>query len=148
MTKRKTPEFKFDPDVVARKLRFNFPGAKIVPDPDSLGKEAKDAIRELVAEVEPTDAHPDHSVAVAVLGQSIPHHHKLATETYRVLSGTIELKLGEKAVKLAAGQEKVVPPGIVRSAKSVGESYAWVRVTSEPGWTSEDHVLELRKKDE
>lgn len=124
-----------DLEKVQKKLRFKYPDANIQAYP------SMEEPTEVVCEVEPTGNNPERSVAVAVIGQSMAHHHEKSTETYEVLSGHLVLHLGETATKrLFAGQSHVIKPGTVHWAES--SDAAWVRVTSEPGWTVEDHIIE------
>lgn len=92
---------------------------------------------EIVCETDPASAHPQYSVAVAVIDRSLPHVHKVTTETYEVLKGRLTLVLNGKVILLETGDSAVVTPDTVHWAE--GNS-TWVSVRSEPGWTAADHI--------
>ena len=122
-------------------LKDRFPGANIVALPP-------DEPREGIAEVEPTEEHPEYSVAVALIERSKAHHHNRSTETYRVLGGSMMLFVGDEVVPLAEGQTYVIKPGILHSViVKPPLKPALVEVTSEPGWSQDDHILEEFKPD-
>ncbi len=125
-----------DSKKTVRSLLFKYPEKNIVQIPP-------EDPTEIICEVEPTSEHPDYSMAIAVIEKSEPHYHKLSTETYTVLSGSLVLKLAHRDVVLRdvvlhPGMDHTIPPDTVHSAEADG---AWVRVTSRPGWTSEDYIL-------
>ena len=111
----------------------NYPNANVskVPENNPL---------ELICQIDPTQDHPGYSVALAAISSSQPHHHAMAREEYEVISGTILVSV-DGAVRTLYEQEKVtIPAGKVHSASSV-EDYALVKVTSQPGWTAQDHIV-------
>lgn len=120
-----------DKERVIESLSARFPGRKIVRLPE-------DKPTEIICEIEPTEDHPDYSVAVAVIDQSEPHLHNDSTETYKILGGEVTLFLGVAPVKLRAGDVFQIPPGTVHWA--TGNSSV-VRVRSDPGWRPSDHIL-------
>jgi len=116
---------------ILNRLRTKFP-KKEAFDLDGRG-------RHFVCEVEPTKDHPEYDRAVEVIISSKPHKHLKTTQYYTILSGTLELYLGEKNITLHSGDKYTVRPGIVHWAVSNDE--CWVEIYSKPGWTKEDHIL-------
>ena len=92
-----------------------------------------------VCEVEPVTEHPEYDRAVEVMISTRPHKHLKMTQYYTVLSGRIELHLGDEIIQLNAGDKYIIKPGTVHWARSDNE--AWVELYSEPGWTKEDHLI-------
>lgn len=93
---------------------------------------------EIICEVEPTIQHPEYNVAVAIIDRSEPHFHRVATETYTVTRGEIDLIVDGKIHHLSEGDSYVIKPGSVHSV--VGNE-TWIECKAEPGWTPEDHIL-------
>lgn len=95
---------------------------------------------EIICEIEPATDHPEYSVAIAAIQESLPHVHRKSTEQYEALQGTIQLVIEDRPITLHTGDTYVVEPGQVHYAKS-DEEFSLAKVTSRPGWTPEDHVL-------
>ncbi len=93
-----------------------------------------------VCEVEPVDEHPQYDRAVKAIISSIPHKHLKMKQWYTIISGSLELTVGDKTITLSTGDKYTVEPRLVHSAKSVGDKECWVEIYSEPGWTKEDHI--------
>lgn len=109
-------------------LRKEFPDrAVFADDPDTP--------KEIVVELQKT---MDFSLAIAVIDESRPHFHRLATETYHVLEGTLDLMVDGVHERIGPGTTRVISPGRVHSAKG---SATRVEVTCSPPWTPEDHIL-------
>jgi len=119
------------PTIIA-KLEEEFPGKAILRFPE-------DGPEEIICEAEPTTEHPDHSVAVAYIDVSAPHHHLEGVELYVVEEGTLHLVVEGRTFVLEVGDNLTVQAGQVHSAMGTA---ARVRVTSYPGWTPDNHVLE------
>lgn len=92
-----------------------------------------------VCEIEPVTEHPEYDKAIEVIILSKPHKHLKMTQNYTILSGTLELHIGDKIIQLKAGDKYVVEPNNVHWAKS--EDECWLEIFSKPGWTKEDHIL-------
>jgi mannose-6-phosphate isomerase-like protein (cupin superfamily) len=108
-----------------------YPGKNIISIPD------KEHPLEILCEVEPASAHPDWSIAVAIIHRSEPHFHKKTTETYIVEQGTLVLTVDGQNFTLKPGHEYTIKPNSVHNARGL----ALVQVLSKPGWTKEDHFL-------
>jgi quercetin dioxygenase-like cupin family protein len=93
---------------------------------------------EVICEIEPASRHPEYSLAIAAIKQSVPHYHKLATEEYSAIEGELELKVDEKTIKLDEGDVYSIKPPQIHSAMG---NFTLVKITSKPGWTPEDHIL-------
>lgn len=92
-----------------------------------------------VCEVEPVTDHPEYDKAVEVIISSRPHKHLKMTQYYTILSGILELHLGEKVVKLQTGDKYTIRPNNIHWARSDKE--CWIEIYSTPGWTKEDHIV-------
>jgi len=98
-----------------------------------------------VCEIEPTPDHPKYDRAIEVMIKTRPHKHRVMTQYYTVLKGSLTLHYGSKIVALQKGEKFTVEPNTVHWAESTDE--AWVEIYSEPGWTAEDHiVVDLEKE--
>jgi mannose-6-phosphate isomerase-like protein (cupin superfamily) len=116
---------------VIKELTSQYPGKTIVLNPE-------DRPTEILCEIDPSARHPAFSVAVAVIDRSTPHLHKMSTEKYEILKGTLTIfKDGEKNV-LGVGDTIEIWPNEIHYATG---NESWVKVTSRPGWTPEDHKL-------
>lgn len=89
---------------------------------------------EIVAEVD-----PENGEAIAVIDESVIHHHNRTIERYVVEKGLLDLYVDGKKHELKPGSEMVVEPGQVHYA--VGKE-TWVKTISTPPWSIEDHILE------
>jgi len=89
-------------------------------------------------EVEPTKDHPEYDRAIEVIISSKPHKHLKMTQYYTILSGTLELHVGDQAITLRRGDKYVITPGKAHWARSDNE--CWLEIYSKPGWTKEDHI--------
>jgi mannose-6-phosphate isomerase-like protein (cupin superfamily) len=117
---------------VITKLKQQYPEKTIINNLDNKGK-----ISEVICEIEPTEDHPEYSLTVAVIDNSIMHFHKKTEETYKVLTGQLTIVTDTKIIKLKAGEEVTIKPGTVHA--NIGKE-TWVEVTSKPGWTLGDHI--------
>lgn len=116
---------------VVEDLKRQYPGKNIIIN-DSKNP------TEVICEIEPGSINPDRSVAIAVLDNSIKHLHRQSTEEYEVLRGNLEITKGGKTHYLHEGEKMTIEPGELHMAKG---NETWVRVTSIPGWTPEDHII-------
>lgn len=112
-------------------LKKRYPGKKIV-------KNNEDKPTEIICEIDPTEDHPDYSVAIAVIDKSVPHYHRATTEEYEVLKGKLMILMKGKKTVLQEGYKLLIKPGVVHSA--TGEE-TWIKVYAKPGWKTEDHIL-------
>lgn len=117
-------------DRILNQLSTKYPGANAF-DLDGRGKH-------FVCEVEPTRDHPEYDRAVEVIISSQSHKHLKMTQYYTILSGTLELHIGEKVIMLRNGDTYTIEPNNIHWAKSDDE--CWVEIYSKPGWTKEDHI--------
>ncbi len=115
---------------IVEELKRKYPGKNIILNPP-------ENPTEIVCEIEPGSINPDKSVAIAILDSNVKHYHRLAKETYEVLKGNLELTKGGKTYYLSPGQKLVIDPEEYHLAKG---KETWVKVTSEPAWTGEDHI--------
>lgn len=118
-------------DRILKQLRLKYPGANAF-DLDGRGEH-------FVCEVEPVNEHPEYDRAVEVIISSKPHKHLKMRQRYTILSGALELHVGEKVVLLRSGDVYTVEPNNVHWAASKDE--CWVEIYSQPGWTKEDHIV-------
>jgi mannose-6-phosphate isomerase-like protein (cupin superfamily) len=116
---------------IVKNLESKYPGKRTMQLPE-------ENPREIICEVEPTEQHPDWSVAVAFIDKSISHVHNKSTEAYEVLEGKLILSIGNEKRVLKKREKFIVQPGQVHQAEGKETK---IRVFSSPGWTAEDHVL-------
>lgn len=93
---------------------------------------------EIVCEFDPRETHPEWSLAVNIIDRSVPHYHRLMTEIYHVVKGTLTLHVDDQEFEMYEGQEFTVTPGLVHWA--TGDA-TWVEVYCSPGYTQDDHIL-------
>lgn len=120
-----------DAQQVIAKFRQEYPGKSIICLPGNTPTE-------IICEVSPSSENRTFSRAVVAIQSSAPHYHNLARETYKVLSGELDLFVEGEMHKLSKGDEYTVQPKEIHFAK--GE-FTIVQVDSSPGWTSKDHIL-------
>ncbi len=116
---------------ILKELENLYPGKKIVKNPE-------DNPTEILCETEPTEEHADYSVFVAIIDKTLPHYHEHTKEVYEVAKGTLTVMKGKKEFYLIPGDSLTIIPGEIHSAKG---QETWIKVTSYPGWTKEDHIL-------
>ena len=115
---------------VITELSQKYPDKKIIKNND-------ENPTEILCEIDPATEHPERSIAIAVIDKSEPHYHKKSTETYKVLKGDLTIKINNEEHKLKEGDTLVIRPDNIHYA--IGNE-TWVEVSSEPGWTQEDHI--------
>lgn len=113
---------------IVSELEKKYPGKNIIVD-DGVG------YSEIIVELEPTKDHSDHSLALAIVGKSKPHYHKISTEIYEVTKGVLTLFVDGKKFVLKQGEKMTITPGQVHNAQ--GED-VWFLTYSSPGWSAED----------
>lgn len=116
---------------IIKELQTKYPGKNII-------KNREDNTTEILCEIEPAEKHPNYSKAISVLYKSLPHFHNKTTETYKVLKGNLVLHVGNEIIKLNEGNSYITKPGNVHWAEG---DETWIECSSEPGWTSKDHIL-------
>jgi mannose-6-phosphate isomerase-like protein (cupin superfamily) len=81
-------------------------------------------------------------IAIADIEQSQPHVHRVTTETYTVVQGSIELALDDERIALHVGEVALIRPGVVHSARSIGDDHpARITVTTIPEFSPDDYFL-------
>jgi len=79
-------------------------------------------------------------IAIADIERSQPHVHRVTTETYTVVQGSIELALDDERIALRVGDVALIRPGVVHSARSIGEGHAArITVTTIPEFSPDDY---------
>ncbi len=122
---------------IIRQLKRIYPNKTIIENKNNRG-----ATTEIICETDPTELHPSHSTAIAIIDSSTIHYHKIITETYKVLKGklTIFKYDSEKRVydeyTLNKGKAITIKPGEIHSNKG---NTTWVEVLSKPGWVIGDY---------
>lgn len=116
---------------ILEKLAKEHPGKPVICIP-------RDAPTEILCEVEPTSLHPEYSAAIAVIERSAPHVHHKTKETYKVLEGELIVHKDKEELHLMQGDSLSINPGEVHWAE--GDD-VWIECYSQPGWTSDDHIL-------
>ena len=90
---------------------------------------------EIICEISPGK---EESVAIAVIDKSLPHFHKVTTETYEVIKGKLDLYCDGIKHTLNVGDKFVVNPGSIHYAEG---KETWIKCFSKPGWSPKDHFL-------
>ena len=117
---------------VIKELEEKYPGHTIIKNDESMPTE-------IICETEPGTEHPEYSIAIAVIDKSIRHYHTVATETYKVLRGTLRVYINdEDDIVVQEGETLVIHPGQLHWA--TGDE-TWIECESRPAWTREDHIL-------
>lgn len=122
---------------VLAQLSSQYPNSKIIKLPENNPTE-------ILVEIDPTQNHPDYSVAISIIDRSLPHYHKQVTELYEVLRGELSVFIDNVEHKLKEKDELEILPGTQHYA--IGNE-TLVKCTARPGWTVCDHVLEEPKND-
>ena len=120
-----------DTEKVQKELKEKYPGNNIVVIEDG-------EYQEIVCELEPSIDHPERSLALAVVGRSQSHYHKVSTEVYEVVKGELTIHIDGDTKILNEGEKLEIKPGIVHSAEG---NECWFLTHSRPGWQFEDHIL-------
>ncbi len=93
---------------------------------------------EIICEVEPSSTHPDYSIAVVAIKKSAPHFHRIITETYEIIEGELVVHLNNVKHILHKGEKITISPEVHHWAEG---DFTFVKVTSRPGWTLQDHFV-------
>lgn len=117
-------------DAIIETLGRRYPGKTVI-------KNSEEATTEILCEIEPAADHPAYSVAISVIDRTIPHSHKITTETYEVLTGTLTVYVDGVPHTMKEKQTLTILPGQVHWARG---SETWIKVTSTPGWTVRDYI--------
>ncbi|PIZ64851.1 hypothetical protein COY15_04310 [Candidatus Roizmanbacteria bacterium CG_4_10_14_0_2_um_filter_39_12] len=116
---------------IIEKLHQLYPEKKVVLNPS-------ENPTEIICELDPTSAHPEKSIALAIVGSSKPHYHQFSTEIYETQKGILTVYVSGKKRILQEGEKITIEPNCVHYV--TGED-AWFLIYSEPGWTFEDHIV-------
>lgn len=117
---------------VISQLEKQYPGKTIISIPS-------ENPTEILCEIDPTTFHSDYSVAISVIDKSSAHVHKITTEEYEVLKGSLTLYKDGKKYILSEGELITIQPNEVHYA--IGDE-TWIKATSHPGWITSDHILQ------
>lgn len=109
---------------IVDELNQKYPGKKIIV-------ENGQDFSEIIVEIKP-------GLALAVVGKSKPHHHKVSTEIYEVMKGELVLYIDGKKSVLKPGEKMTIMPNQIHSAQG---DEAWFWTHSTPKWTPGDHKL-------
>jgi mannose-6-phosphate isomerase-like protein (cupin superfamily) len=97
---------------------------------------------EVVFEVVVAADEVGFGVAVADINRSQKHYHQKTLETYTLVSGELQVHVGEEVHLLRrAGEGVTVPINTPHWAESTGDTPARIIVVSIPAWTPQDHIL-------
>lgn len=70
-----------------------------------------------------------------------PHHHRVSTEIYLVVSGRGEVTVGGARSAVGPGSVVLIETGEVHTIVPVGDEELVYWAVSTPAWRIEDHVL-------
>lgn len=116
---------------VIAELEKQYPNCRIIKIPESNPNE-------VLCEIDPTENHPDYSIAISIIDQSVPHYHNQMTEIYEVITGNLSVFIDGIEHKLSEGDKLTIPPNSTHYA--IGNE-TWIRCTAKPGWTVGDHIM-------
>ena len=122
-------------DKVIKELKAKYPNKNIVFDPPNNPTE-------IIVEIEPTRDHPERSLALAVVGRSKPHYHKMTTEIYEVVKGILTIDIDGIKHILKKGEKITIEPDTIHYVEG---KECWFLTHSKPGWTFEDHIMKEEK---
>jgi quercetin dioxygenase-like cupin family protein len=113
----------------------------LAPEIDqSLYQNRKDSAAETVYEITTQRNNLPFGIAIADIEQSVPHFHRVTTETYTVVQGSIELALDDDRIEMHVGEVALIRPGVVHSARSIGSDHAArITVTTIPEFSPDDY---------
>ena len=114
---------------VTEELKKLYPGKNIIVN-------TPENPTEIICEIQPGSTHPDKSIAIAVLDSNIKHYHRHAKEVYEVIKGNLKISKAERMHLLRPGETIEIEPGEYHMAEG---HETWVKVTSTPAWTPDDH---------
>jgi len=117
---------------VIQKLKKDYPGKTIIEN-----KNEKGVTTEIICEIEPTQEHPEYSLAIAIIDSSTLHYHRRITEIYKVIKGNLTVFKKNKEFTLKNGEDLNIKPGEIHSTKG---NETWIECYSEPGWMIEDYI--------
>lgn len=112
-------------------LKAEYPGKNIL-------RNLENGSEEIVCEIEPTTLHQDYSVAMAIVGRSLPHFHRKSEEVYEVVKGTLTVYKVNKKFVLKKGETIIIEPLTLHWVEG---NETWFLTYSKPGWTLEDHII-------
>lgn len=118
-------------DEVISELKILYPGKRIVVN--NINNPT-----EVICEVESLKINPEKSVQVAVIDEIINHYHRHSQETYEVMRGHLIMVRDGNRYPLSTGDKITIYPGEKHSAEG---HCTWLRITSIPGWSDEDHCI-------
>ena len=75
---------------------------------------------------------------MAVAKKSIPHYHKITTEVYETIKGTLLVYKNGQKYTVNKGEKITIEPGIIHHVEG---DEVWFYTTSHPGWMMEDHIF-------
>lgn len=116
---------------IIAEIEKQYPDKKIIYDP-------QDNPNEIICEIDPTEKHPEKSIALAVVGKSKLHYHKISTEIYEAIKGKLTVIINGKKHVLKEGEKITIKPNEIHSAEG---NEAWFLTHSKPGWKFEDHIV-------
>lgn len=123
-------------DKILKKLKRKYPGKNIIFNP-------RDNPTEIVCEIDPTSEHPEKSLAMAVVGKSLPHYHKKTTEIYEVIKGKLTVYKNGKKFLLKEKDKMTIELNVTHYVEG---DETWFLTYSKPGWTLKDHILKKDNK--
>lgn len=118
-------------------LQVKYPSKTIIEN-----KNSKGITTEIICEISNSQDSSADSVVIAVIDSSTIHYHKVITEKYEVLKGSLTIFKYDDSRKeykeqiVRKGESIVINPGEIHS--NLGDE-TWVKVTSNPAWFIEDY---------
>jgi mannose-6-phosphate isomerase-like protein (cupin superfamily) len=104
-----------------------------------LYKDRVDNPAEIVYEMTTYQNDLPFGIAIADIQQSEPHYHKVTMETYTVVQGDLDVRLGAESHTLHPGDVIKIAPGVIHSSRSLSETPARITVTTIPAFSEDDY---------
>jgi len=97
---------------------------------------------ETIYEIVTAQDNAGFGLAVAEIEKSQPHYHLKTHETYTLISGILNVHIGESVVRLIVpGKSVEIPMDVIHWAEKIGEERPRISVLTVPAWVPEDHHL-------
>lgn len=120
---------------VILELKEKYPEGLVIEN-----KNADGLTTEIICEL---DSSKDQSRAIAVIDSSVIHYHKVITETYKIIKGSLTVlkysvdRKSFEEIVVKEGESIIIKPGELHS--NIGNE-TWVEVISNPAWFIDDFI--------
>lgn len=109
------------------------PGASLIEIPEH-------STSEVMCMIDPTEQHPNYSMAISAVSASQPHKHARSTVEYEVVEGAVLVDIEGRITTLYPREKITIQPGQVHSVSGI-EDYSLIKIVCQPGWQRDDHIF-------